>query len=164
MITTDQNCKFCLPPIYWVSRSIFKIPITSTGKWGFRPLLSNSNSQPSAILTFHIPSAAVWCLRLTAFRPQISIKFITGFPFDTLVTNHIEPKLSFMIGLTNWSSNRVPHTCLKINARKAFGDWISDKQSMKSLAVTGIIGEMQRKGATKHCSDRGFGFSRLNLQ
>ena len=29
---------------------------------------------------------------------------------------------------------------------------------MKSLAVTGIIGEMQRKGATKHCCDQGFGF------
>ena len=28
---------------------------------------------------------------------------------------------------------------------------------MKSLAVTGIIGEMQRKGATKHCCDQGFG-------
>ena len=35
---------------------------------------------------------------------------------------------------------------------------------MKSLAVNGIIGEMQKKGATKHCCDRGFGFSRLNLQ
>ena len=35
---------------------------------------------------------------------------------------------------------------------------------MKSLAVTGIIGEMQRKGATKHCCDRGFRFSRFNLQ
>ena len=35
---------------------------------------------------------------------------------------------------------------------------------MKSLAETGIIGEMQRKGATKYCCDRGFGFSRLNLQ
>ena len=35
---------------------------------------------------------------------------------------------------------------------------------MESLAVTGIIGEMQRKEATKHCCDRGFGFSRLNLQ
>ena len=35
---------------------------------------------------------------------------------------------------------------------------------MKSLAVNGIIGEMQRKGATKHCYDRDFGFSRLNLQ
>ena len=61
-------------------------------------------------------------------------------------------------------SNRAPHTCLKIDARKAFGDSISDKQSMKSLAVTGIISEMQRKGATKHCCDQGFGFSRLNLQ
>ena len=35
---------------------------------------------------------------------------------------------------------------------------------MKSLAVTGIIGEMQRKGTTKHSCDRGFGFSRLDLQ
>ena len=35
---------------------------------------------------------------------------------------------------------------------------------MKSLAVTGIIGEMQRKGATEHCYDQGLGFSRLNLQ
>ena len=35
---------------------------------------------------------------------------------------------------------------------------------MKSLAVTGITGEMQRKGAAKHCCDRGFGFSKLNLQ
>ena len=35
---------------------------------------------------------------------------------------------------------------------------------MKSLAVIGIIGEMQRNGATKHCCDRGFGLSRLNLQ
>ena len=35
---------------------------------------------------------------------------------------------------------------------------------MKSLAVNGIIGEMQRKGATKHCCDPGFGSSRLNLQ
>ena len=35
---------------------------------------------------------------------------------------------------------------------------------MKSLVVTGIIGEMQRKGATKHCCDHGFGFSRLNLE
>ena len=35
---------------------------------------------------------------------------------------------------------------------------------MKSLAVSGIIGEMQKTGATKHCCDRGFGFSRLNLQ
>ena len=35
---------------------------------------------------------------------------------------------------------------------------------MKSLAVTGITGEMQRKGATEHCYDRGFGFSKLNLQ
>ena len=35
---------------------------------------------------------------------------------------------------------------------------------MKSLAVTGITGEMQRKGATKHCCDRDFGFSKLNLQ
>ena len=35
---------------------------------------------------------------------------------------------------------------------------------MKSLAVNGIIGEMQRKGAAKHCCDRGFEFSRLNLQ
>ena len=35
---------------------------------------------------------------------------------------------------------------------------------MKSLAVTGITGEMQRKGATKHCCDRGFGFFKLNLQ
>ena len=35
---------------------------------------------------------------------------------------------------------------------------------MKSLAVNGIIREMQRKGATKHCCDQGFGFSRLNLQ
>ena len=35
---------------------------------------------------------------------------------------------------------------------------------MKSLAVTGIIGEKQRKGATEHCFDQGFGFSRLNLQ
>ena len=34
---------------------------------------------------------------------------------------------------------------------------------MKLLAVTEIIGEMQRQGATKHCCDRGFGFSRLNL-
>ena len=34
---------------------------------------------------------------------------------------------------------------------------------MKSLAVNGIIGEMQRKGATKHCRDRGFGFSRLKF-
>ena len=31
---------------------------------------------------------------------------------------------------------------------------------MKSLAVNAIIGEMQRKGATKHCCDRGFRFSR----
>ena len=35
---------------------------------------------------------------------------------------------------------------------------------MKSLAVNGIIGEMQRKGATKHCCDRGFRLSRLNVQ
>ena len=35
---------------------------------------------------------------------------------------------------------------------------------MKSLAVNGIIGELQRKGETKHCCDRGLGFSRLNLQ
>ena len=28
----------------------------------------------------------------------------------------------------------------------------------------GIIGEMQRMGATKHCCDQGFGLSRLNLQ
>ena len=35
---------------------------------------------------------------------------------------------------------------------------------MKLLAVNGIIGEMQRKGDTKHCGDRGLGFSRLNLQ
>ena len=35
---------------------------------------------------------------------------------------------------------------------------------MISLTVTGIIGEMQRMGATEHCCDRGFGFSRLNLQ
>ena len=35
---------------------------------------------------------------------------------------------------------------------------------MKLLAVNGIIGGMQRKGTTKHCCDRGFGFSRLNLQ
>ena len=35
---------------------------------------------------------------------------------------------------------------------------------MKSLAVTGIIGEMQRKGSTKHCCDRGFLFSRFNSQ
>ena len=35
---------------------------------------------------------------------------------------------------------------------------------MKSLAVNGIIGEMQRKGATKHCCDRGFGFLKLNLR
>ena len=35
---------------------------------------------------------------------------------------------------------------------------------MKSLAVNGIIGEMQGKGATKHCCDRGFGFSRLNFK
>ena len=35
---------------------------------------------------------------------------------------------------------------------------------MKSLAVTGIIGEMQRKGATKHGCDQRFGFSRLYLQ
>ena len=35
---------------------------------------------------------------------------------------------------------------------------------MKSLAVNRIVGEMQRKGATKHCYDRGFGFSRLSLQ
>ena len=35
---------------------------------------------------------------------------------------------------------------------------------MKSLAVSGIVGEMQIKGATKHCCDRGFGFSRLSLQ
>ena len=35
---------------------------------------------------------------------------------------------------------------------------------MKSLAVSGIIGEMQRKGGTKHCCDRGFGFLKLNLQ
>ena len=26
---------------------------------------------------------------------------------------------------------------------------------MKSLAVTGIIGEMQRKGKTQHCCDEG---------
>ena len=35
---------------------------------------------------------------------------------------------------------------------------------MKLLAVTGIIGEIQRKGATRHCCDQGFGFSKLNLQ
>ena len=35
---------------------------------------------------------------------------------------------------------------------------------MKSLAVNGIVGEMQRKGATKHYCDRGFGFSRINSQ
>ena len=35
---------------------------------------------------------------------------------------------------------------------------------MKSLTVTGILGEMQRKGETKHRCDRGFGFLRLNLQ
>ena len=35
---------------------------------------------------------------------------------------------------------------------------------MKSLAVTRITDKMQRKGATKHCCDRGFGFSKLNLQ
>ena len=35
---------------------------------------------------------------------------------------------------------------------------------MKSLIVTGIIGEMQRKGTTKHCCDRGFRFSRFNSQ
>ena len=35
---------------------------------------------------------------------------------------------------------------------------------MKSLAVTGITDEMQRKGTTKHCCDRGFEFSKLNLQ
>ena len=35
---------------------------------------------------------------------------------------------------------------------------------MKLLAVTGIIGEKQRKGATRHCCDQGFGFSKLNLQ
>ena len=35
---------------------------------------------------------------------------------------------------------------------------------MKSLAVIGISGEMQRKGETKHCCDRGFGFLKLNLQ
>ena len=35
---------------------------------------------------------------------------------------------------------------------------------MKSLAVNGIVGEMQRKGAKKHYCDRGFGFSRLSLQ
>ena len=35
---------------------------------------------------------------------------------------------------------------------------------MKPLAVDGIVEEMQRKGATKHCCDRGFGFSRLSLQ
>ena len=34
---------------------------------------------------------------------------------------------------------------------------------MKLLAVTGIIGQMQRKGETKHCCDRGFGFLKLNL-
>ena len=32
---------------------------------------------------------------------------------------------------------------------------------MKSLAVTGIIGEMQRKGDTKHCCDHEFRFSKL---
>ena len=35
---------------------------------------------------------------------------------------------------------------------------------MKSIAVNGILGEMQRKGETKHWCDRGFGFSMLNLQ
>ena len=35
---------------------------------------------------------------------------------------------------------------------------------MKLLAVTGIIGKMQRKGATKHCCDQRFEFSKLNLQ
>ena len=35
---------------------------------------------------------------------------------------------------------------------------------MKSLAVTGITGEKQRKRATKHCYDQEFGFSKLNLQ
>ena len=35
---------------------------------------------------------------------------------------------------------------------------------MKSLAVTEIIGEMQRKCATKLCCDQGFGFSKLNLR
>ena len=35
---------------------------------------------------------------------------------------------------------------------------------MKSLAMNGIVGEMQRKGATKDCCDRGFGFSWLSLQ
>ena len=34
---------------------------------------------------------------------------------------------------------------------------------MKSLAVTGIICEMQGKGATKHCCDRGFGFSEVKF-
>ena len=31
---------------------------------------------------------------------------------------------------------------------------------MKSLAVTGIIGEMPRKGETKHYCDLVFGFSK----
>ena len=35
---------------------------------------------------------------------------------------------------------------------------------MKSLAANGIIGEIQRKEATKHCCDRGLGLSKLNLQ
>ena len=35
---------------------------------------------------------------------------------------------------------------------------------MKSLAVTGMIGEMQRNGTTKHSCYQGFGFSKLNLQ
>ena len=34
---------------------------------------------------------------------------------------------------------------------------------MKSLAMTGIIGEMQRKGATKHCCDQWFGFSKFKF-
>ena len=54
--------------------------------------------------------------------------------------------------------NRAPHTCLKIDASKAFGDWISDKQSMKSLAVTGIIGEIQRKGQQDIAVIKGSGF------